>query len=188
MTKERIMFFWVIVFLLLDELTGFLFPADFQYESISVVTHFGFLCTMMFLYSQPLLTSILFSSFVGFITDFFFTESFPLYGVLYGLLAAGIYLSADILKRYSWNKLVIAFVALVLLDWIPFFFFSIFGNLNVSFWTWFIHFQLISLLINGAMLFFMQYLVDVMDRYYTIRKHRIRRQEMKILRKLRLPK
>lgn len=175
----------ILVCLLVDDFLAYLFPADPTYVHFSLISHLGFLALMLIVLLQHWLTRILLSFLCGIVTDFFFVQSFPLHTILYTLLGyvCGL-LGPWIQDRVSRRTLVI-FVAMLLVDLLPFAWFSWFGGLTISFKQWLLTYALGSWVINGLFLLGLEHVLGVMDRYYTIRQNRILRQERRKYRKLR---
>ena len=77
-------------------------------------------------------------------------------------------------------------ILMFLYDCIPFFIYKFLGKLSVSFTTWFIYFELSTLLIHIALIAVLIYVFNVFDRYEAIQRIRTQRLEKKKYRNLRL--
>ena len=74
---------------------------------------------------------------------------------------------------------------MILQDIIPFIFFSWTDVITVPFKEWFYTFGLFSWIVNGILLLGLEYVLGVMDRYFTIRQNRILKMERSRYKKLR---
>ena len=184
--KIRASVILILVCLLVDDLIAYGLYPDPTFKGYGFISHLTFLALMFVLYDQPWRTRILSGLLCGLVSDFFFTDSFPLYAFIYSSLIyiAGLakeWIKESALKRFLWFLLL-----LILLDLIPYCTFAMMDPYQVPFGVWICHRGILTWPINGLMILLFQYIFDVMDRYYTIRRHRISAQEKKIYKRLRL--
>ena len=81
--KLRTSLIFILICLLIDDFFAFVWPSDFTYAHMSFISHLGFMALMLLVVSQSWLTRILLSFLCGIVTDFFFTQGFPLHTILY---------------------------------------------------------------------------------------------------------
>ena len=176
----------VFLFLLIDDVIEFIFPMDPLYEQFSFLSQCGFLCLCLISYRTSWLTGFLFSALCGLIQDLFFAVGFPFHGILYGVLGACASFLSRLGKESILRNFWICFMLLVFENLISFGWYSMTGTIQVQFRTWFVHHELGTLIFNTLAFFVLEYIFGVMERYQTIRRHRIQRQEKRKYRRLRL--
>ena len=183
--KLRTSLIFILICLLIDDFFAFVWPSDFTYAHMSFISHLGFMALMLLVVSQSWLTRILLSFLCGIVTDFFFTQGFPLHTILYtcfGYVCGLLYpwIKDRLLYRTLW-----VFVLMLLQDIVCFIFFSWTGTLSIPFKHWLYTFGFFSWILNGLLLLGLEYVLGVMDRYTMIRQNRILKMERSRYKKLR---
>lgn len=176
----------VLLFFLVDDLIEFIFPMDPLFEQFSFLSQCGFLSLCLISYHTSLATGFLFSALCGLIQDLLFGVGFPFHGILYGILGCCVSFLSRSGKEGILRKFSICFSLLVLGNFISFGWYRITGMIQVHFGTWFVHHELGTMVFNALAFFALEYIFGVMERYQTIRRHRIQRQEKRKYRRLRL--
>lgn len=183
--KTRASLIFILICLLADDFLAYLLPGDPSYTHMTFVSHLGFLALMLVVLSQNWITRVLLSLLCGLVTDFFFIQSFPLHAILYPLAGYLCGWSAAWVQDHLLRRTGLVFGMMVFIDLLSFLWFSWMGNLSVSFRQWLMTYGLFSWVINGFLLLGLEYVLGVLDRYYTIRQNRIHRQERRKYRRLR---
>ena len=170
--KPRQMIILLLVMALIDDLISLCFPVNFQFQGYSFVPHFFFFFLMLLIYERGWLDRVLISGFCGVLTDLFFSGTLPVYFIIYAGLGylSGIFNKA--MEEDSRIRFFSLFVLVLLLDLIPFLVNLVFQSMNVSFMTWFMHHELLTLTLHGVLILMMMYILDVLKRFALIRQHR----------------
>jgi rod shape-determining protein MreD len=167
--KVKVWTIALFIFALLDNYICYAYPADFQYQVISYVPHFCFLMLMLLVMEMDMRDRMLIGMTCGILTDLFITDSFPVHMILYTLLSGFVGLipfRKDVVERF-----LVCLLMLVLVDVVPFIWYTLRGKLTVSFAKWALHFGLKSFIINGLAALGLIYLKELMDRWITLREH-----------------
>lgn len=184
--KTRFYITLLIASALLDDFISLALPADFRYQSVTLVPHFCFIAMLVIVCSRSWLDRILIGALVGILTDFFFATSFPTYFLLYALLAFVSGLFYYYMEEDSKTQALLLWGITLFVDLIPFLFGKYIGILNVSITTWFLHCEFVTLTANAVIVCIMIYTIHVYDRYQLIQTVRQRNVEKKKLKKLKL--
>lgn len=170
--KPRQVIILLLVMALIDDLISLCFPINFQFQGYSFVPHLCFITLMLLVYERGWLDRMLISGFCGILTDFFFSGALPVYFILYAGLGYVSGIFNKVMEEDSRIRFFVLFVLVLLLDLIPFLASVIFQNMNVSFMTWFMHHELLTLTLHGVLILVMMYVLDVLKRFAMIRQHR----------------
>ena len=90
MKKSTILILGFIALGLIDSFIGYIFPIDYSFVEYSVVPHFCFIGTLIYVRDKDTINRILIGSLVGLCFDMLFTMSFPIDMFLFGLASYGI--------------------------------------------------------------------------------------------------
>lgn len=184
--KTRFYIILLIACALVDDLISLVLPPDFRYQTVTLVPHFCFITMLVIVCSRSWLDRLLIGALCGILTDFFFTISFPTYFLTYALLA---FLSGFLytyMEEDSKTQALLLWAVTLFVDLIPFLFYKYFGLLNVSFSTWFLHNEFVTLTGNAVIVCLMIYIIHVYDRYELIQSVRQKNAQKGKLRKLKL--
>ena len=83
MKKSTILIFGFLGLALIDSLMGSIFPIDYSFINYSVVPHFCFLGTLIYVCDKEWMNRLLIGSLVGLLLDVLFTMTFPIDMVLF---------------------------------------------------------------------------------------------------------
>lgn len=183
--KIRNSLIFLLLCLLVDDFLAFILPSDPTFTHLSFISQLGFMALMLLVVSQPWITRILLSFLCGIVADFFFTQGFPLHTILYTIFGYLCGLFYPWIKDRVLYRTLLVFLLMILQDIIPFIFFSWTDVITVPFKEWFYTFGLFSWIVNGILLLGLEYVLGVMDRYFTIRQNRILKMERSRYKKLR---
>lgn len=165
------------IFMLIDDLIQLAFPVDFQYLSYSFLPHFTFVAMLLLIHDMKWLDRTLIGGICGLVTDMFFTSSMPLYMILYVLSAYGV----GYLSKFMENDIRITFFVVYgfvfLIDFLPMTFCILFNIVNVSLTTWFVHSELLTLILHIIVVVSMMYGIDVFKRYLIIKENHKKRND-----------
>lgn len=164
---------WAIVLAALafvDNFICFAFPVDFQYQQFSYVPHLCFLMLILVVMDLDMQDRMLIGMTCGLLTDLFMTNSLPIHMILYTFLTGFVGLipfRKDVVERF-----LVCLGMLMLVEVLPFIWFSLSGRMNVSFSKWVLYFGMKSFIINGIAALALIYLKELLDRWITLREHR----------------
>lgn len=167
-----------LIFMILDDLIQLAFPVDFQYVSYSFVPHFTFVSMLLLIHDMKWLDRTLVAGLCGLVTDMFFTSSMPLYMILYALSGYGIGFLSKFMENDVRITFFVVFGFVFLIDCIPMTFCILFDIVNGSWLTWFIHSELLTLVLHIIVIVGMMYGIDVYKRYMIIKENRKKRKDI----------
>ena len=150
---------------MLDSMFAYTTPIDFTYTHFSIAWHFYLTGLLVFVRDKPMMNRFLIGAMAGIIRDMFFTSTFPFSFLFYPMLAlaAGVYQN----KARSLESACVIYISLIFcVDFFPFLFQKLMGITTVSFFSWFYHVELITLLVGSLIVIMMTYVDLVMDRFY----------------------
>lgn len=171
MKKSQIVILGFLGLGLLDSLITFGFPIDFTYADYSFIPHFTFIGMLVYLNDKSWLNRILISVCIGLFFDILFANSFGFYMLLFG--AAGFLIGTC--NRYmttDQRKFLVIFVFTILFDLVPYCLLRIFSQYYPSFITWFLHMELLTIILDSVEILFLMYIEQVMSRFFKIRNLR----------------
>ncbi|MDD7281732.1 rod shape-determining protein MreD [Floccifex sp.] len=164
----------------------FIFPVDYQYRAVSFVPHLCLTALFLIVFKRNWLDRILIGFLFGILYDALFQYGFSFHILIYPLLSVLSGIFSDYMDQDNRVLLFNILILMFLYDCIPFFIYKFLGKLSVSFTTWFIYFELSTLLIHIALIAVLIYVFNVFDRYEAIQRIRTQRLEKKKYRNLRL--
>ena len=110
MKKSTILILGFFGLAIIDTLIGYLFPIDFSYIEFSVVPHFCFIGTLIYVWDKEWLNRLLIGGLVGLVFDMLFTNTFPIDLVLFAIASYGIgYLLPKISSKRLQALVVVAY-------------------------------------------------------------------------------
>ncbi|MBF0578535.1 hypothetical protein IM774_01780 [Erysipelotrichaceae bacterium RD49] len=161
---------------ILDSIFAFAFPIDFTYTKMSAAWHFYLTGILVFVRDKPWFNRMLIGAFAGIVRDLFFTGTFPFCFLLYPVLAlaAGIYQN----KACSVESACVIYISILLMvDFLPYIWQRMMGITNVSFFSWFYHVELLTILTSSLVVIATIYVDLVMDRFYLFQSRIIKKSQ-----------
>lgn len=169
-----VIFFLVLA--LLDNALALAFPLQTTYTGISFAARFAFLFLIMAAWTQPLLDRLLWGILAGLVTDLFFTGTFPVFALLYGLflVAAGMATKLGTSKKILY---AVSFFLLFLLDFIPYALTFLLSSDAAYIHEWFYDMELFTLLGNMGAWFAIWALWQLIREFQLHREEKERRRK-----------
>ena len=171
MKKSTILILGFLGLALIDSLIGFIFPIDFSFIEHSIVPHFCFIGTLIYVYDKEGFTRLLIGSLVGLMLDMLFTMTFPVDVFLFGMASYAIGFFAKWMQQSKMKYLIVLMFAF-LYDGIPYVWSRMVNLDYATFGLWFLKFEMFTIGLNFATVLFLNYIKEVMSRFFLIRQHR----------------
>lgn len=173
MKKSTILILGFLGLALIDSLVGFILPIDFSFIEYSVVPHFCFLGTLIYVWDKEWFDRLLIGSLVGLLFDVLFTMSFPADMFLFGIASYAIGFCSKWMQSTKKQYLILVLMAFAFLyDFIPFSWDRIVNPDYASLSLWFTRFEIMTFGLNLATIVLLNYVREVMSRFFLIRQHR----------------
>ena len=171
MKKSNVLILGFLGLGLIDTLVGYLFPIDFSFIHYSVVPHFCLIGTLIYVCDKDWLNRLLIGTLVGLGFDMLFTNTFPLDALLFGLASVVIGFLIPLMKSKKVECLIVLLVVFAY-DLVPYLFERILKPEYAEFMLWFMHMEFITFGLNIFTFLFLDYIEEVMSRFFLIRKYR----------------
>ena len=168
MKKTQIIVIGFLGLGLIDSLITFGFPIDFTYTAYSVIPHFTFIGTLIYLHDKEWLNRVLIGALIGALFDALFANTFLIYMVLFAL---GAYLIGCLRPwmRTEPRKIWIYWAFAFLFDLLPYVTLRLFSSGYPRFLTWMLRVEAATLVLDAATILFLMYAGQVMSRFFKIR-------------------
>lgn len=184
MKKSFGILFGLSVLAFLDGVLAYLFPINYQYQSLSLIWHFFFIGVMVLVHDKPWKTRVLIGALCGLLLDYLFNDSFPYCFLVYPIFGFWVGYFEPLMYRTK-PAFLIYLLFCFLIDLFPYIFQRMTGVLNVPFLTWLYHMELLTMIANCFEITLIMYVDLVMVRFFLIQKHRRAREARQQMDKLR---
>ncbi len=167
----------VLCCFLIDQILIVLFPSSYLLQQMLFVPSLGFCAVLITVRKFDMISAILFSILFGFVHEFFFTNTFMLYPIIFTLCVLILkYWSKEV--GYSMIETIILCIILVFMkDLMVYLYMYCVNQTNLSFVNWMCNMEVLSIVVNSILVIFIILIIAMKDHFLEKKSNLIRSEE-----------
>lgn len=168
---------FVILCMIVDAILAVLFPNSYLMQTFAFIPAVGFCAMVLTVRKLHLIDGILFAFSFGMIYDFCFANTFLLYACTFAFIAFVIHLWSKHMMDTITESLILCISTIFVKDLVIYLYQLLLMKCNLSFLSWFMQHEALTILGNTVVMFFVILLFRIKEDYLHIRAIQTRKGE-----------